>query len=151
MAFHFSTFANATTIRLRQPASVYDTTFTVAPNTLFTKYVSHLLDSLESKPADSVINRGFEVTSDFPIVAVYDFQSTGNNPETYSLKGQNGMGYEFVTPFQTLWDNRFLGPGRIQPYQFFSVVATENNTTIYITPRCDVVGGHPAPVAHARI
>jgi gliding motility-associated-like protein len=149
MAFHFSTFANTTTIRLRQPASVYDTTFTVAPNTLFTKYVSHLLDSLESKPADSVINRGFEVTSDFPIVAVYDFQSTGNNPETYSLKGQNGMGYEFVTPFQTLWDNRFLGPGRIQPYQFFSVVATENNTTIYITPRCDVVGGHPANVTYS--
>ncbi|MDG2330646.1 MAG: PKD domain-containing protein [Flavobacteriales bacterium] len=149
MAFHFSTFANATTIRLRQPASVYDTSFTVAPNTLFTKYVSHLLDSLESKPADSVINRGFEVSSDFPIVAVYDFQSTGNNPETYSLKGQNGMGYEFVTPFQTLWNNKYLGPGRIQPYQFFSVVATENNTTIHITPRCDVVGGHPANVTYS--
>lgn len=149
MAFHFSSFANVTTIRLRQPASVYDTTFTVAPNTLFTKYVSHLLDSLESKPADSVINRGFEVSSDFPIVAVYDFQSTGNNPETYSLKGQNGMGYEFVTPFQTLWDNKYLGPGRIQPYQFFSVVATENNTTIHITPRCDVVGGHPANVTYS--
>ena len=83
MAFHFSTFTNATTIRLRQPASVYDTTFIVAPNTLFSKYVSHLLDSLESKPADSVINRGFEITSDFPVVAVYDFQSSGNNPETY--------------------------------------------------------------------
>ena len=151
MAFHFSTFANATTIRLRQPASVYDTTFTVAPNALFSKFVSHLLDSLESKPADSVINRGFEVTSDFPIVAVYDFQSTGNNPETYSLKGQNGMGYEFVTPFQTLWNNKLLGggSGTIQPYQFFSVVATEDNTTIYITPRCDVVGGHPANVTYS--
>jgi len=150
MAFHFSTFANATTIRLRQPASVYDTTFTVAPNTLFTKYVSHLLDSLESKPADSVINRGFEVTSDFPVVAVYDFQSTGNNPETYSLKGQNGMGHEFVTPFQTLWNNKLLGGASpLQPKQFFSVVATENNTTIYITPRCDVVGGHPANVTYS--
>ena len=149
MAFHFSTFTNATTIRLRQPASVYDTTFIVAPNTLFSKYVSHLLDSLESKPADSVINRGFEITSDFPVVAVYDFQSSGNNPETYSLKGQNGMGYEFITPFQTLWNNKTLGGGQIQPYQFFSVVAAEDNTTIYITPKCDVVGGHPANVTYS--
>jgi gliding motility-associated-like protein len=149
MAFHFSTFTNATTIRLRQPASVYDTTFIVAPNTLFSKYVSHLLDSLESKPADSVINRGFEITSDFPVVAVYDFQSSGNNPETYSLKGQNGMGYEFITPFQTLWNNKTLGGGQIQPYQFFSVVAAEDNTTIYITPKCDVVGGHLANVTYS--
>jgi gliding motility-associated-like protein len=155
MAFHFSTFANATTVRLRQPAATYDTTFTIAPNTLFTKYVSHLLDSLESKPADSVVNWGFEVTTDFPIVTVYDFQSSGNNPETYSLKGQNGMGYEFVAPFQTLWNNKALpndrnGDGVItEPKQYFSVVATEDNTTIYITPKCDVEGGHPANVTYS--
>ena len=35
MAFHFSTFANATTIRLRQPASVYDTSFIVALTPFF--------------------------------------------------------------------------------------------------------------------
>lgn len=155
MAFHFSTFNNTTTVRLRQPASTYDTTFTVNANSLFTKDVTHLLDSLESQPWDSVINRGFEVTSDFPIVAVYDFMSSGNNPETYSLKGQNGLGFEFVTPFQTLWNNRTLnsdrnGDGEItQPKQFFSVVTTEDNTTIYITPRCAVEGGHPANVTYS--
>lgn len=155
MAFHFSTFSNPTTIRLRQPASAYDTTLLVPANMLFSKNVSHLLDSLESKPADSVINRGFEITSDFPIITVYDFQSSGNNPETYSLKGQNGMGYEFVTPFQTLWNNKTLGndgngDGIItQPFQFFSVVASEDNTTIYITPKCDVVGGHLANVTYS--
>lgn len=160
MAFHFSTFNNPTTIRLYQPASVYDTTFTVAPNTLFSKYVSHLVDSLESAPADSVIHRGFKIESDFPIIAVYDFISdpnggSSNNPETYSLKGSNGMGVEFVTPFQTLWNNRVLtndrnGDGVItQPKQYFSVVATEDNTTIYITPRCDVIGGHPANVTYS--
>lgn len=160
MAFHFSTFNNPTTIRLYQPASVYDTTFTVPANTLFSKYVSHLVDSLESKPADVVINRGFKIEADFPIIAVYDFISSpnngsSNNPETYSLKGQNGMGYEFVTPFQTLWNNRFLtndrnGDGVVtQPKQYFSVVATEDNTTIYITPRCPVIGGHPANTTYS--
>ncbi|MEX1002803.1 MAG: PKD domain-containing protein [Crocinitomicaceae bacterium] len=160
MAFHFSTFANATTIRLYQPAHTYDTTFIVPANTLFSKYVSHLVNTLESKPADMVLNWGFKIESDFPIIVVYDFISSpdngsSNNPETYSLKGQNGMGYEFVTPFQTLWDNRFLtsdrnGDGDItQPKQYFSVVATEDNTTIYITPRCDVIGGHPADVTYS--
>ncbi len=158
IAFHFSTFGDTTTIRLRQPASVYDTTFTVPPNQLFTKYVTHILDSLESKPADVVLNSGFEITSNFPITVVYDIITRPTNhfnPETYSLKGQNGQGYEFVTPYQTKWNNRTLtgdlnSDGVVtQPYQQFSVVATEDSTTIYITPRCDVVGGHPANTTYS--
>jgi hypothetical protein len=44
IAFHFSTFNNpTTTIRLYQPAGTYDTTFTVGPNTLFSKEVTHLM------------------------------------------------------------------------------------------------------------
>lgn len=155
IAFHFSTFSNPTTINLRQPAGTYDTTFTVPANTLFTKYVTHLLqtfDVLESKPADAILTTGFEITSDYPITVVYDIITRPTNyynPETYSLKGQNGMGYEFVTPFQTLWDNKTLtgdlnGDAVItQPYQQFQVVATEDNTIVWITPACDIIG-HPA-------
>ena len=64
------------------------------------------------------------------------------------------MGKEFVLPFQTLWNNRTLtndrdGDGVItQPYQQFNVVATEDNTIIYITPKCDIIG-HPANVTFA--
>jgi len=158
MAFHFSTFNNPTTIRLRQPASTFDTTFTVPANSLFSKYVSHLVDSLESKPASTVLRTGFNITSDFPIVAVYDFlsnQPNTNNAETYSLKGQNGMGYEFVIPFQTLWNNKFLtndrnGDGVVtQPKQQFTIVATEDSSLVYITPRCATVGGHAANVTYS--
>jgi gliding motility-associated-like protein len=155
MAFHFSTFNNPTTIRLHQPASTYDTTFVVPANSLFTKYVTHILSQVESKPADDpTLTTGFKITSDFPIVVVYDFLSSGNNPETYSLKGQNGMGVEFITPFQTLWNNKTLGSDNngdgvvTQPKQQFSVVASEPNTTIYITPRCNVVG-HPANITYS--
>jgi gliding motility-associated-like protein len=162
MAFRISTFDNPTTVRVQQPASVYDTTFTVGPNTVFSHFLTHLVDSLESKPADQLLRTGFKITSNELITVVYDFISdltvispgTPNNPETYSLKGTNGMGNEFVVPFQTLWNNRVLtadnnGDGTItQPKQFFSVVATENNTTIWITPRCNVIGGHPANVTY---
>lgn len=154
VAFHFSTFGNPTTIRIQQPSSTYDTTFTVAPNSLFTKYVNHMLDSVLSKPANQILRTGFKVTSDYPITIVYDFitaPTTYYNPETYSLMGQNGMGKEFVLPYQTLWHNRnqtgdLNGDGvTTQPYQQFQIVATEDNTTIYITPKTDIVG-HPAGV-----
>lgn len=158
MAFRISTFNNPTTVRVQQPASVYDTTFTIGPNTVYSHWLSHLVDSLESKPANQVLRTGFKITSDQLITVVYDFVSdltvispgTPNNPETYSLKGTNGMGNEFVTPFQTLWNNRTLatdnnGDGSVtQPKQFFSVVATEDSTTIWINPKCAVIGGHPA-------
>jgi len=143
MAFLFSTFNNTTTIRLRQPAATYDTTFIVAPNSLFSKDLSHILTELETSPANTVLTSGFEITSDFPIIVVYDFLSSGNNPETYSLKGQNGLGYEFVCPFQTKWNSQNISG--IDPKQQINITATEDNTTIYVTPACDIVG-HPAGV-----
>lgn len=156
MAFRISSFGQTTTVRIQQPASTYDTTFTIAANSLFSKLVTHLhtLGQVETKPANTVTNTGFKITSDFPITVVYDFLSTGNNPETYCLTGSNGMGTEFVTPFQTMWDNRTIGDGNgdgtiEQPYQAFSIVATQNNTTIWITPRCDVKGSHPANITYS--
>jgi gliding motility-associated-like protein len=146
MAFLFSTFGNATTIRLRQPASTYDTTFIVPANGFFSKDMTHILNDLETKPANTVLTSGFEITSDFPIIVVYDFLSSANNPETYSLKGQNGMGYEFVAPFQTSWNSQNIAG--IDPKQQINITATEDNTTIYITPKCDIVG-HPAGITYS--
>lgn len=161
MAFRISSFGNPAAVRIQMPTATYDTTFTVPANGLVSVSLNHLVADLESAPADMVLTSGFKITSDENITVVYDFISdlititpgTPNNPETYSLKGQNGMGTEFVVPFQTLWNNRDLttdrnGDGVVtDPKQFFSVVATEDNTTIWITPKCDVVG-HPANVTY---
>lgn len=161
MAFRVSTFGAPANVRIQMPTLTYDTTFTVPASGLVSVPLSHLVNDLESSPADAVLNSGFKITSDEFITVVYDFISdlititpgTPNNPETYSLKGRNGMGLEFVTPFQTLWDNRDLtadrnGDGVVtDPKQFFSIVATEDNTTVWITPTCDVVG-HPANITY---
>lgn len=162
MAFRVSTFGAPANVRIQMPTATYDTTFTVPASGLVSVPLSHIVNDLESKPADAVLTSGFKITSDELITVVYDFISdlinitpgTPNNPETYSLKGGNGMGLEFVTPFQTLWDNRQLTADRngdaviTQPKQFFSIVATEDNTTVWITPKCDVVG-HPADVSYS--
>lgn len=152
LAFRVSTFNNAATVRLQLPSGTFDTTFVVPANSLGNVDLSHIVNDIESKPANTVLTSGVKITSDELITVVYDFISISpNNPETYSLKGQNGMGIEFVVPFQTLWNNRLLGGASpLQPKQFFSVVATEDNTTIYIKPNAAVVG-HPANVTYSVI
>lgn len=182
--FHISTFNNATTIRIRQPASSYDTTFTVAANKNFnfnywltstkgftTNPTSLGFDSLETRPANVVRTNGFKITSNFPITVVFDYITRSTqflNPETFSLKGRNGLGTEFVCPFQTKWNNKnltnfacptpaTLGQGGrdlncdgvlTQPKQQINIVATSYNTIVWITPKCNVVG-HTANVTYS--
>ena len=162
-AFRISTLSGMTSVRIQMPASTYDTSFVVPPNSLASIDLSHLVNQIESKPANQTLSSGIKITSDEMITVVYDFISdlvtispgNGANPETYSLKGQNGMGTEFLLPFQTLWDNKHLnddknGDGFItQPYQQACIVATEDNTTILITPKCAVVGGHPPNIPYS--
>ncbi|MBL1280884.1 MAG: PKD domain-containing protein [Fluviicola sp.] len=164
LAFRISTFGNAATVRMQQPALLFDTTFVVPANSLADVPLDYLVNSLESTPADAILTSGMKITSTELITVVYDFISdlitispgSPNNPETYSLKGQNGMGLEFVTPFQTIWNNRALstdrnGDGTVtQPKQYFSIVATEDNTTVYIKPNCDVIG-HPADITYSIV
>ncbi|MCC6182057.1 MAG: gliding motility-associated C-terminal domain-containing protein [Bacteroidia bacterium] len=145
IVMRISTFNQPTTVRIQQPAGTYDTTFTIAANSLFSKFLSHIVNQVENSPADVVHNRGLKITSDFPITVVYEIVTSGNNPETYSLKGQNGMGYEFVCPFQTQRFNWAFSP--IAKSQI-DVVATQNNTVVWITPRCNVVG-HAANVTYS--
>ena len=146
LALRISTFSNTTTVRVRQPANSYDTTFIVPPNTLFTKFLNHIVDSLENIPADRIKNRGLKITSNYPITVVWDFITpVPYNPETYSLKGQNGMGLEFVCPFQTKGDNGGYSP---TPKSQIDIVATQNATVIWITPRCNVIG-HLAGVTYS--
>lgn len=168
---HISTFsAPTTTVRLRQPAAIapnqYDTTIIIPANTTFDytfkrdRYVSTTnigYDSLEVRPANTVVPYGIYISSTSNITVVYDVICSPpgyNNPETFCLMGQNGLGTEFVCPQQTLYRNRTLGdragtpPGVMQPKQQIVIVATKPNTVVWITPRANVVG-HPANVTYS--
>lgn len=146
LALRISSFNQTTTVRVRQPAGTYDTTFTVPPNALFSKFLNHIVNSLENIPADVVHNRALKITSDFPITVVWDFITpVPYNPETYSMKGQNGLGQEFVCPFQTNGVNGGYSP---QPKSQITIAATDNNTVVWITPRCNVIG-HLANVTYS--
>ena len=145
VVMRLSSFNNATTVRVRQPASTFDTTFVIPANSLVSESLSHIINQVENTPANTVLNRGIKITSDFPITVVYEIVSSGNNPETYSMKGQNGLGLEFVCPFQTNGINWTFTPTAKSQ---IDIVATQNGTVVWITPKCNVVG-HAAGVTYS--
>ena len=118
---HIATFAAPfTTVELRQPAAIapnqYDTTIIIPANSVFdytfwrdgaATLTNRGWDSLEVRPAGQVVPSGLHFSSSSNISIAYDVITTGNNPETMSLKGQNGLGTEFVVPHQTNWFNQF--------------------------------------------
>lgn len=174
---HISTFGvPSTTVHLRQPAAIapnkYDTTFVIGPNQTFdyifwrdkiaagppsTTTPNAAFDSLEVKPANTVVPYGLYISSSSNVTIVYDVicQPPGyNNPETFCMMGQNALGLEFVCPQQTLYRNRTLTDrqytpaGVMQPKQQIIIVASMPNTVVWITPRTNVVG-HIANVTYS--
>lgn len=172
IVIHLSTFNTPNTVvELRQPAvnaiasNGYDTTINIPANSTFnyTLWIdatattsNNGFDSLEVRPANTVVPYGIYISSSANITAVYDVMnpSTNNNSETFSMKGQNGLGTEFVCPQQKLYRNKTIGnlantpPGAVQPKQQIVIVATKPNTVVWITPKCNVVG-HPANMSYS--
>jgi gliding motility-associated-like protein len=148
IALRISTFNSPTTVRVYQPAGTYDSTFVVPANSLNSHFLSSIVNTLESKPADNVLNYGIKIEADTLITVVYEAVTVINNPETYSLKGQNAVGTEFVCPFQNTWANGNYAP--IQPKSMICIVATEDNTTVWITPKATVVG-HPVGITYSVV
>ncbi len=111
--------------------------------------ITSWLDSIENKPANQVLNYGIKISATAPVSAYYEVVSSQCqcNPEIWVLKGRNALGTDFLIPSQNLLDNGYH-PGTVgnhqilnpAPYSSFDIVATENNTTVTITPAQAIVG-----------
>lgn len=86
---------------------------------------------LENKPLynDGINKFGLHITATNKITAYwevnYDYGS-----DLWTLKGSNGLGTLFYTPFQTFYNNRNLNP---KTYSAIDIVATTDNTQVTIT------------------
>ena len=151
-----------TMVRVRQPAAIapnqYDTTFFIPASGLFdytfwrdagASPTNRAYDSLEARPSNTVLPYGIKVSSSFNVTVVYDQITrapTFFNPETFSLKGQNALGTNFICPQQNNWINQTLagdlnGDAMVtQPKQQINIVATLPNTIVWIRPTCNIVG-----------
>ena len=113
----------------------------IAANSSQTIDLTPFKSLLENITANTVLNLGLLIQSNNPITAYYEI-SAPNNPDIFPLKGGNAKGTHFFTPFQNFFDN---GSFAIQPYSSFDIVATEDNTTVTITPSIAILG-HAANV-----
>ncbi|MBV6438931.1 MAG: hypothetical protein EPGJADBJ_00559 [Saprospiraceae bacterium] len=142
VVFRFSSYDAPTVVVVSQPANPAFPiqTITLGPNSSGELEFPPLFNFVENTPPNTVLNKGFLIKSTNPITAYYEIiGEVPNNPEIFSLKGKNALGTTFYVPFQNVTDNSAAYSPL--PHAAFDIVATENNTTVTITPTQAIVGG----------
>lgn len=131
-------YDNAATVTISQPANGGFTPIIVnlAANSTSSVDLTPFIASIESPSANAVNSNGLKIESDEMITAYYELSAT-TNKEIFTLKGNKGLGTDFYTPFQENWANASVSPAT---FSSFDIVATEDNTTIAITPKTNIVG-----------
>ena len=148
VAFRFSTYSAAATVTLSQPANpgFVPIVLNMAPNSSDKIQFPPFFDDVENTPPATILNKGFLIEATSPITASYEIISTTlTNPELFALKGRNALGTQFVIPIQNIIDNANAPSYFPLPHSAFDLVASEDNTTVNITPSKDIVG-HAAGV-----
>lgn len=141
------TYGQAAQVTISQPAGggMPPQVVNIAANTLQSVDLTTWINNIENKPPNTTLNYGLKVSSTADVTIYYEVASTQCqcNPEIFVLKGQNALGTDFFIPSQNYMDNNpAYNP---VPYSAFDIVATQNNTTITITPNNPIVG-HAAGV-----
>lgn len=143
---YFNTYAQPATVRLRQPAngSFAPVVLNIPANSIDSVLLTPFITDIENDVANSVLNRGLYISSTEKISALYSVRAT-TNKEYFSLKGRKALGVDFYVPMQEFWNQ---APAT-SPKSFSSVdvVASQNNTTLLITPRTNIIG-HAANVTY---
>lgn len=135
---YFNTYSQASTVTVSLPAriGVAPMVKTIAAATTDSLDLTALIDSIENSPANTINRAGILIQATKNISAYYTVNA-GSNREFFTLKGQKGIGTDFFSPMQEFWD---LGTTSPQAFSSVEIVATQNNTTVLITPRYQVVG-----------
>ena len=138
-----SALSQSANIQISQPANpsfpIINATINVGQTQTFD--LTAFKSTIENAPVNTVLNYGLLLESSVPVTAYYEANSQVN-PDIFALKGSNAKGTEFLTPFQTFFPNGNFFPVALSG---FDIVATENNTSVTITPSIDIEG-HPAGV-----
>ena len=103
--------------------------------------LTSFITSIETSPANTVLNTGLHLVSSAPVNVYYEVGLTGVNPEIYALKGRSALGTVFVMPGQ----NEYMNGDTYSPtpLERLDIVATRDGTVVTITPRI-AIQGHAA-------
>jgi len=141
---YFNSYGQASTVTVSLPAriGVAPMVKNLAAHATDSLDLTSLIDSVENQPANTINRAGILIQATQKISAYYMVDDSANK-EIFTLKGQKGIGTDFFTPVQKIWD---MVPTTPVSFSSFEIVATENNTTVLVTPRFDVVG-HPRNIS----
>lgn len=122
------------TVTVTQPANPNFATITqpVPANGITSINLTARIADIENNPANVVLNKGLFIQSSVNVTAYYEI-ADDFNPEIFPLKGLNALGQQFYIPSQNIHNNQFGN-------ETIDIVATEDGTTITITPTDDIVG-----------
>ena len=132
------TYDDPANITISQPAngSFIPINLNIPANQVDSVNLTAFLAQIESPAANVVSNNGLKIVSSELISAFYEVRAA-NNHSSFSLKGNKGKGTNFYTPFQKDYT---IGVTTPASFASFEIVATENNTTVLITPRTAITG-----------
>jgi hypothetical protein len=108
----------------------------LAANTSQSVDLTPFINSIENDLPNTVLNKGILIKSNSLISCYYDI-ANGLNGDIFSLKGYNGLGFKFMVPSQKAFSSYAYSGGY---YCDVIICATENNTSIKITPTTTLQG-----------
>ncbi len=125
------TYGDAANVSISQPARprTLMTERRIEANSTYTYSIKGSINyrnNIETPADQTAHDNGMMVRSDVPISVYY--VATSQNSEIYTLKGQHGLGTDFIVPMQ----NRFKSNHTQPAYCSIEMVATEDNTTITV-------------------
>lgn len=138
IGLEITTYAVASNVTISQPANLAFVPIIVNIPANATNFVdlSAFISAIESPNGGVIANTGLKISATEQINVSY-LVSAAQNKERFALKGSRGLGTNFYLPFQKHWDNAAVSPAT---YSGFEIVATEDNTTVLITPRTAIIG-----------
>nr|WP_321451652.1 T9SS type B sorting domain-containing protein [uncultured Carboxylicivirga sp.] len=131
VVFRITTFDEGANVTISSPAngSFSTTNVYIAPNTLYT-VSGYSPNDLENRPEFQINNKGILITSDKDISVYYEVVHA-NNPDKFTLKGNNALGTEFWVPSQNIYmNNHYSTPAT----EKIDIVATEDGTVVKVIP-----------------
>lgn len=147
---HLSAFEEKTSVTINIPANNLVTPLLIELEPNETRSINIIeelfaLDFIENTVPNEITDKGLYIKSDRQISAYYEVLGTSNwgigdlvvNTDIFTLKGNNSLGKEFYTPFQSEFNNY---PYNSDPDSWSSIdiVATENNTTVTFNPTSEI-------------
>ena len=136
---YFNTYSQAATVRVRQPANgaFVPITKVIPANSIDSINLTPFITNIENNTPNAVLNRGLYISSTQKISTLYSIKSTANK-EYLSLKGPKALGIDFYVPMQEFWNQSPATSPK--SFSSFDIVASQNNTTVLITPKTAIIG-----------